>query len=161
MNQTQLSVEESAHNLEKTADVQLDITVEQLKKLVSPRAFTGETMLLNMGPQHPSTHGVLRLMMELRGETVLRTKPIIGYLHIKDVLTLGEDPDAVVDLAAVRPLPRMPASLPLADALSWLRRSNSHLALAVGPDDTVVAMVALEDLVEDVVGTIRDGTHRV
>ncbi len=39
------------------------------------------TMLLNMGPQHPSTHGVLRLMLELQGETVLRTKPIIGYLH--------------------------------------------------------------------------------
>jgi NADH-quinone oxidoreductase subunit D len=40
-----------------------------------------ETMIINMGPQHPSTHGVLRLMMELRGETVLRTKPIVGYLH--------------------------------------------------------------------------------
>jgi NADH-quinone oxidoreductase subunit D len=40
-----------------------------------------ETMILNMGPQHPSTHGVLRLMLELQGETVLRTKPIIGYLH--------------------------------------------------------------------------------
>ncbi len=40
-----------------------------------------ETMIINMGPQHPSTHGVLRLMMELQGETVLRTKPVIGYLH--------------------------------------------------------------------------------
>jgi NADH-quinone oxidoreductase subunit D len=40
-----------------------------------------ETMIINMGPQHPSTHGVLRLMLELRGETVLRCKPIIGYLH--------------------------------------------------------------------------------
>ncbi|HZU80690.1 MAG TPA: NADH-quinone oxidoreductase subunit D [Acidimicrobiales bacterium] len=40
-----------------------------------------DTMIINMGPQHPSTHGVLRLMMELDGETVLRTKPIIGYLH--------------------------------------------------------------------------------
>ena len=40
-----------------------------------------ETMIINLGPQHPSTHGVLRLMMELDGETVLRTKPIIGYLH--------------------------------------------------------------------------------
>jgi NADH-quinone oxidoreductase subunit D len=44
---------------------------------------TGEdqTMVINMGPQHPSTHGVLRLMLELDGETVLRTKPVIGYLH--------------------------------------------------------------------------------
>ena len=41
----------------------------------------GQTMIINMGPQHPSTHGVLRLMLELRGETVLRCKPIVGYLH--------------------------------------------------------------------------------
>jgi NADH-quinone oxidoreductase subunit D len=40
-----------------------------------------ETMIINMGPQHPSTHGVLRLMLELQGETVLRCKPVIGYLH--------------------------------------------------------------------------------
>jgi NADH-quinone oxidoreductase subunit D len=40
-----------------------------------------ETMIINMGPQHPSTHGVLRLMLELDGETVLRTKPVVGYLH--------------------------------------------------------------------------------
>ena len=40
-----------------------------------------QTMIINMGPQHPSTHGVLRLMLELQGETVLRCKPIIGYLH--------------------------------------------------------------------------------
>jgi NADH-quinone oxidoreductase subunit D len=40
-----------------------------------------ETMIINMGPQHPSTHGVLRVMMEIKGEQVLRTKPVIGYLH--------------------------------------------------------------------------------
>ena len=40
-----------------------------------------QTMIINMGPQHPSTHGVLRLMLELNGETVLRCKPVIGYLH--------------------------------------------------------------------------------
>ena len=40
-----------------------------------------ETMIINLGPQHPSTHGVLRVMLELDGETVLRTKPVIGYLH--------------------------------------------------------------------------------
>ena len=38
-------------------------------------------MVVNMGPQHPSTHGVLRLTLEMEGETVLRSKPIIGYLH--------------------------------------------------------------------------------
>jgi NADH-quinone oxidoreductase subunit D len=40
-----------------------------------------ETMVLNMGPQHPSTHGVLRLLLELDGETVISCKPVIGYLH--------------------------------------------------------------------------------
>src|SRR5947199_2260436 len=49
-----------------------------------------ETMIINMGPQHPSTHGVLRLMLELDGETVLRCKPIIGYLHTGMEKT-GED----------------------------------------------------------------------
>ncbi|MFL5768115.1 MAG: NADH dehydrogenase (quinone) subunit D [Actinomycetota bacterium] len=40
-----------------------------------------ETMIINMGPQHPSTHGVLRLMLELDGETVVTCRPVIGYLH--------------------------------------------------------------------------------
>lgn len=40
-----------------------------------------QTMLMNMGPAHPSTHGVLRLMLELDGETVVRSKPVVGYLH--------------------------------------------------------------------------------
>ncbi|MDJ0954744.1 MAG: NADH-quinone oxidoreductase subunit D [Acidimicrobiia bacterium] len=40
-----------------------------------------ELQILNMGPQHPSTHGVLRLHLELDGETIRRVKPIIGYLH--------------------------------------------------------------------------------
>jgi NADH-quinone oxidoreductase subunit D len=55
--------------------------IEQLKGLVSERAISGETMVLNMGPQHPSTHGVLRLMLELDGETIVNCVPDIGYLH--------------------------------------------------------------------------------
>ena len=39
------------------------------------------TLVLNMGPQHPSTHGVLRLVLEIDGETIVRLKPEIGYLH--------------------------------------------------------------------------------
>src|SRR3984893_4946588 len=41
----------------------------------------GEHMLINIGPQHPATHGVLRLVLELDGETVVRCIPHIGYLH--------------------------------------------------------------------------------
>jgi NADH-quinone oxidoreductase subunit D len=40
-----------------------------------------DTMVINMGPQHPSTHGVLRLVLELEGETVLACRPVMGYLH--------------------------------------------------------------------------------
>lgn len=58
-----------------------EVTVDEIKHLVSERALTGETMLLNMGPQHPSTHGVLRLLLELDGETVVNCIPDIGFLH--------------------------------------------------------------------------------
>src|SRR5205814_9431068 len=40
-----------------------------------------ETMIINMRPQHPSTHGVLRLLLELDGEQVIACQPVIGYLH--------------------------------------------------------------------------------
>ncbi len=56
-------------------------SVEELKGIVSDRALSGETMLLNMGPQHPSTHGVLRLLLELDGEEVVTCVPDVGYLH--------------------------------------------------------------------------------
>jgi NADH-quinone oxidoreductase subunit D len=56
-------------------------SVEELSGLVSDRAMTGETMLLNMGPHHPSTHGVLRLLLELDGEEMVSIVPDIGFLH--------------------------------------------------------------------------------
>jgi len=59
----------------------LEITVDELRHLVSDRALEGETMLLNMGPQHPSTHGVLRLLLELDGERIVTCVPDIGFLH--------------------------------------------------------------------------------
>ena len=76
------------------------------------------------------------------------------------MLALSDDPNAVVDVARVRPLPRVAQSLSVPEALSRMRRSNSHLALVTGQDGAVVAMVALEDLVRDLVGAVRDGTQR-
>jgi NADH-quinone oxidoreductase subunit D len=61
-------------------DIQ-EMTVDDIKHLVSERAIQGETVLLNMGPQHPSTHGVLRLLLELDGEIVVNCIPDIGFLH--------------------------------------------------------------------------------
>ncbi len=54
---------------------------EGLGQLEAPEGFTSQEMLLNMGPQHPSTHGVLRLVLRLEGETVVDCTPVIGYLH--------------------------------------------------------------------------------
>lgn len=59
----------------------LETTVEELRRLFSERAQTGETVVLNMGPQHPSMHGVLHLYVELDGEVVLNVVPDIGFLH--------------------------------------------------------------------------------
>jgi NADH-quinone oxidoreductase subunit D len=59
----------------------LDLNYQELKHLVSERALKGETVLLNMGPQHPSTHGVLRLLLELDGEVIVNCIPDVGFLH--------------------------------------------------------------------------------
>lgn len=56
-------------------------SLDDLKGLVSERAITGETMLLNMGPHHPSTHGVLRVLLELDGEEIVTCLPDVGFLH--------------------------------------------------------------------------------
>ncbi len=95
-------------------DVQLDITLEQLKRLVSPRAFTGETMLLNMGPQHPSTHGVLRLLLELDGETIVNCIPDIGYLHT-----------GIEKTAESKPFIK---AIPLTDRTDYLAPMSNNLA---------------------------------
>lgn len=60
---------------------QTEVTLDELRHLISDRAIEGETVLLNMGPQHPSTHGVLRLLLELDGEIVVNCIPDIGFLH--------------------------------------------------------------------------------
>ncbi|MEX2134327.1 MAG: hypothetical protein WEB67_09320, partial [Acidimicrobiia bacterium] len=68
-----------------------------------------ERMIVNMGPQHPSTHGVLRLQLELEGEIIRRTKPIIGYLHTgmektAEQLTFGQGPTNVTRMDYLAPL---------------------------------------------------------
>src|SRR5437762_12489387 len=54
-------------------------TVEDSQELEDGQRV--DTMTINMGPQHPSTHGVLRLILTIEGETVVKAVPDIGYLH--------------------------------------------------------------------------------
>jgi len=68
------------HDLLREADSVLRIS-EAEAQTPSEVPADDQTMIINMGPQHPSTHGVLRIMLELDGETVVRSKPVIGYLH--------------------------------------------------------------------------------
>src|SRR5271165_4644719 len=54
-------------------------TLETVDQIIAPSG--SKRMILNMGPQHPSTHGVLRIVLELDGETIVSARPDIGYLH--------------------------------------------------------------------------------
>jgi CBS domain containing-hemolysin-like protein len=85
---------------------------------------------------------------------------LVGYLHVKDVLDLldGEASDPV-PRSRIRGLPEVPIDARLDEALTALRRSSSHVARAVRLDGTVVGVVALEDVVEEYIGTVRDATH--
>jgi NADH-quinone oxidoreductase subunit D len=67
--------------MQRNSTTVIEGSFDEIKHLVSERALEGDTVLLNMGPQHPSTHGVLRLLLELDGETVLNCIPDIGFLH--------------------------------------------------------------------------------
>ncbi|WP_068276878.1 hemolysin family protein [Aldersonia kunmingensis] len=89
---------------------------------------------------------------------------LVGYIHIKDVLDeIGDEsagPDTVVARSEIRPLPTLALRTPLNEALAALRRARSHLARVVDAQDATTGVVALEDLVEEFVGTVRDTTHR-
>ena len=82
-------------------------------------------MIINMGPQHPSTHGVLRLMLELEGETVLRTKPIVGYLHTGMEKT-GED---LTYLQGATNVTRMDYAAPLFSELAFSLTTEKLLGI--------------------------------
>jgi NADH-quinone oxidoreductase subunit D len=87
----------------------LRMSEAELAAMADDEPTEDQTMILNMGPQHPSTHGVLRLMLELEGETVLRSKPVIGYLHTGmektgETLTYLQGPTNVTRMDYASPL---------------------------------------------------------
>ena len=109
------------------------------------------------GPAVAAVEAALAATGYSRFPVINRAGQFVGFVHIKDTLDLMDRPGAVVGGSAVRYLPRVPATMTLPDALSRLRDDKSHLALVTGADGTVCAMVTLQDLVEDLVGTVRDG----
>ncbi|GAB09444.1 hypothetical protein GOARA_036_01770 [Gordonia araii NBRC 100433] len=114
----------------------------------------------------------LRAVEEAVAETGYSRFPIrrtdgalTDYLHLKDVLgAIADDdrgPDTIIGAEEIRPLPVISSTAMLDDAMTDLRRTSSHLAAVVGERGETIGLVALADLVEDLLGTVRDGTHRV
>ncbi len=99
-----------------------------------------ELVLLNMGPSHPSTHGVLRLMLELSGETVLRSKPVIGYLHTGMEKT-GEN---LTYLQGGTNVTRMDYASPLFNELAFSLAVEQLLGIEVPPRATWIRMLMCE-----------------
>ncbi|GLF96439.1 hemolysin family protein [Streptomyces yaizuensis] len=86
------------------------------------------------------------------------TGPYLGYLHVKDMLDLDERERAVPE-RAWRPMTTLAAELPLDEALAVLRRAAVPLAQVADPGGRVLGLVALEDVLETLVGEVRDPAH--
>jgi CBS domain containing-hemolysin-like protein len=86
---------------------------------------------------------------------------LLGYLHIKDVLETDEARRGrVVDDKWIRPFAPVRVDEPLHDALARLQQRGAHMALVVEPDGTVLGIATLEDVIEELVGEIRDAAHQ-
>ena len=116
------------------------LRIANLPESVEEIATEDETMIINMGPQHPSTHGVLRLMLELDGETVLRSKPIIGYLHTGMEKT-GED---LTYLQGTTNTTRMDYLAPLFNELVFALAAEKLLEVDIPERATWIRMLVTE-----------------
>ncbi|MFE3327094.1 hemolysin family protein [Streptomyces sp. NPDC059176] len=85
--------------------------------------------------------------------------PFMGYLHVKDVLDL-EERERAVPQQIWRPMATLRSELPLDDALTVMRRAATHLAQVADASGRVLGLVALEDVLEMLVGEVRDPNHR-
>ena len=99
-----------------------------------------QRMILNMGPSHPSTHGVLRLMLEMEGEAILRSKVVIGYLHTGMEKT-AED---LTYLQGPTNVTRMDYAAPLFSELAFSMAVEQLLGLDVPPRATWIRMLMCE-----------------
>jgi NADH-quinone oxidoreductase subunit D len=105
-----------------------------------PWPESDETMIVNMGPQHPSTHGVLRVMLELDGETVLRSKPVVGYLHTGMEKTAEE----LTYVQGATNVTRMDYLAPLSNELVWSLAVERLLDVETPPRAVWIRMLLVE-----------------
>ena len=115
-----------------------DLVLDPSDPVTGERA--DERMILNMGPAHPSTHGVLRLLLEMEGETVLRSKPIIGYLHTGMEKT-GEN---LTFLQGPTNVTRMDYASPLFSELVFALATEQLLGIEVPERATWIRMLMCE-----------------
>ncbi len=101
-----------------------------------------DTMTINMGPQHPSTHGVLRLILTLEGETVVKAVPDIGYLHT-GIEKTAESKSYFQDLVVTD---RMDYLAPLSNNLGYALAVEKLLGIEEMPPKAVYARVLLVEL---------------
>src|SRR5881628_1559674 len=100
----------------------------------------GEHMLINLGPQHPATHGVLRLVVELDGETVVRVIPHLGYLH-SGFEKLGEyrHYNQIIPLTD-----RTDYLSPMANNVGFALAAEKLMGIEITPRCTVLRLIACE-----------------
>ena len=114
--------------------------IEELRGLVSERAFTGETMLLNMGPHHPSTHGVLRVLLELDGEQIINAVPDVGFLHTGIEKTI----ESKTYEKGVTATDRMDYLSPLSNNMAFCLAVEKLVELDVPPRAQLIRVICLE-----------------
>lgn len=99
-----------------------------------------KTMILNMGPQHPATHGVLRILLELDGETVIKAEPIIGYLHTGIEKTM----EAKTYTQAITMTDRMDYVAPMSNNLVYVGAIEKLMEIEVPPRAEYIRVILTE-----------------
>jgi NADH-quinone oxidoreductase subunit D len=115
---------------------------------------SSQTMVLNMGPQHPSTHGVLRILLELDGETVVKATPEIGYLHTG----IEKSCEALTYSQAITLTDRLDYLSPLSNNLGYCLAVEKLLDLTV-PKRAQYIRVLLTELTRLASHLVWVGTH--
>ena len=115
-----------------------------------------KTMVLNMGPQHPSTHGVLRVILELDGETIVRAEPEIGYLHTG----IEKSCEALTYSQAITLTDRMDYLAPLSNNLGYCLAVEKLLGLEV-PKRAQYIRVLLTEITRIASHLVWIGTHAI